>query len=135
MLETGADGLASLKSTRLLLGILLTSFGQWFLNGLNIYLAIRAFGFEISPMIAAVVLGVTAFGVTVPSSPGYFGVIQICFMLVLNLFVEDTTSVFAASVYYHMSQWIPVTFVGMFFFLRAGYRMADIEDGKQTAES
>ncbi|MEZ6125328.1 MAG: lysylphosphatidylglycerol synthase transmembrane domain-containing protein [Planctomycetaceae bacterium] len=127
ILETGAAGLSSLKSIRLLIGILLTSLAKWFLNGLTIYLSLWAFGIQVSPMVAAIVLGVTAFGVTVPSSPGYFGVIQFCFLLVLKLFTTDTEGVFAASIYYHMVQWIPVTLIGMFFFLRSGFRIADIE--------
>ena len=133
MLETGADGLGSLRSGKLLAGILTTSFAQWILNGVSIHLSLWAFGLKISPMISAIVLGVTAFGVTVPSSPGYFGVIQACFMLVLGLFVEDRTAVFAASIYYHMLQWIPVTFIGMFFFLRAGFTMSDLQESNDAS--
>ena len=130
LLETGAAGLASLRSGRLLSGILLTSFLQWMLNGLTIHLSLWAFGIDISLSVSAIVLGVTAVGVTIPSSPGYFGVIQFCFLLVLSLFVKDKEAVFAASIYYHMAQWIPVTMVGMLYFLRAGLRIADVQDAQ-----
>jgi uncharacterized protein (TIRG00374 family) len=130
ILEAGAEGLASLRSIRLLIGILVTSYLQWALNGLIIYMALWAFGIKVSPLVAAFVLGVVAIGVTVPSTPGYFGVIQLCFVLVLKLFVDEsqTEAVFAASVYYHMAQWIPVTATGMMYFLRAGVRLADIQE-------
>ncbi len=130
MLESGAAGLASLRCVRLLAGILLTSFAQWALNGLMILLSLWAFGIEVSPMVAAIVLGVVAIGVTVPSTPGYFGVIQLCFVLVLKLFVDEgqMEAVFAASIYYHMAQWLPVTAVGMLYFLRAGFRLSEIQD-------
>ncbi len=131
LLETGAAGLASLRSGRLLSGILVTSFLQWMLNGLTIHLSLWAFGIHVSPAVSAIVLGVTAVGVTIPSSPGYFGVIQFCFLLVLSLFVKDKETVFAASIYYHMSQWIPVTTVGMLYFLRAGLNIADVQDAKE----
>lgn len=134
LLETGAAGLASLRSGRLLSGILLTSFFQWMLNGLTIHLSLWAFGIDVPLSVSAIVLGVTAVGVTLPSTPGYFGVIQICFQLVLSLFVKDTEAVFAASVYYHMAQWIPVTAVGMFFFLRAGFKIADVQDAKEQSD-
>lgn len=127
LLETGAAGLGALRNGRLLAGILVTSFLQWILNGFSIHLALWAFGIEVSLMVSAIVLGVTAVGVTVPSSPGYFGVIQFCFLLVLRLFVDDTEAVFAASIYYHIMQWIPVTFLGMFFFLKSGFHVADVE--------
>lgn len=134
LLETGAAGLASLRSGRLLSGILLTSFLQWMLNGLTIHLSLWAFGIDISLSVSAIVLGVTAIGVTIPSSPGYFGVIQFCFLLVLSLFVKDKEAVFAASIYYHMSQWIPVTMVGMLYFLRAGLKVADVQDAQEQNE-
>ena len=135
LVETGAEGLASLRSGKLLAGIMTTSFLQWFLNGLTIHLALWAFGIKVSPTVSAIVLGATAIGVTVPASPGYF--IQICFLLVLKQFVPGREEdIFAASIYYHMLQWIPVTFVGMFFFLRAGYKVGDVqeqaEDGSEN---
>lgn len=128
ILETAAGGLASLRSPKLLSGILLTSFLQWILNGLSIHLALWAFGIQVPFSVSAIVLGVTAIGVTVPASPGYFGVIQGCFLLVLNLFGADREVVFAASIYYHMLQWVPVTMIGMFFFSRAGLKFADIQE-------
>lgn len=128
MMEAGEAGLASLRSVRLLSGITITSILQWLLNGFTIYLSLRAFGINVTPAVAAIVLGATAFGVTVPSSPGYFGVIQLCFMAVLKVFGSAEESVvFSASIYYHMSQWVPVTLIGMFFFLRGGYHFSEVD--------
>lgn len=128
ILETAASGLASLRSPRLLSGILVTSFVQWILNGLTIHLSLWAFGIHVPFAVSAIVLGVTAIGVTVPASPGYFGVIQGCFLLVLNLFGADREVVFAASIYYHMVQWVPVTVIGLLCFSRAGLKFADIQE-------
>lgn len=131
MLEAGADGLASLKNPKLILGIMLTSWAQWALNGVLVYLSLWSFDLHFSPLVSCIVLGVVAFGVTVPSSPGYFGVIQLCFMSVLKLFTENEADVFAASVYYHMSQYVPVTIIGLCFFYRTGLSFRDVEE---TAE-
>ncbi|QDU36213.1 hypothetical protein Mal4_04970 [Maioricimonas rarisocia] len=127
MLESGAAGLSAIKNVRLLLGIVATSLIQWALNGLLVYLSLRAFGIEISPLVACIVLGVVAFGVTVPSSPGYFGVIQLCFLMVLKLFTDDTREVFAASIYYHMAQYIPVTLIGLYYFNKSGLSVREVE--------
>lgn len=140
LVETGASGLASLKSGPLLAGILGTSFVQWAINGLLIHLALWSFGIDVSLLVSCVVLGAVAVGVTVPSSPGYFGVIQFCFLIVLMLFVPDRKpAVMAASIYYHMVQWVPVTLLGMLYFVRSGLHVADIEheaeeDDESTAE-
>jgi uncharacterized protein (TIRG00374 family) len=136
MLEAGADGLASLKSPRLLVGIMLTSWAQWALNGVLVYLSLWSFDLHFSPLVSCIVLGVVAFGVTVPSSPGYFGVIQLCFMSVLKLFTENEADVFAASVYYHLSQYIPVTLIGLYFFNTTGMSFREVEaTAEQRTES
>lgn len=127
MLESGAEGLASLKDVRLLAGVLATSLGQWFLNGLTVHLCLWSFGIHVDPLVSCIVLGVTAFGVTVPSSPGYFGVIQLCFMAVLKLFTKDEAGVFAASIYYHMIQYIPVTLIGLWYFNTTGLKIGEME--------
>lgn len=135
LVETGASGLASLKSGPLLAGILITSLLQWALNGLIIHLALWSFGIHVSLLVSFVVLGVVAVGVTVPSSPGYFGVIQFCFLIVLMLFVPDRKpAVMAASIYYHMAGWIPVTLLGMIYFIRSGLHVADIEHEAEGEE-
>lgn len=134
MLETGADGLQSLKSPKLIVGILGSSFAQWALNGLQMYIALWSFGVEVSPLVACILLGVTAFGVTIPAAPGFFGVIQLCFMLVLKYFVDDPAAVFGASIYFHLSQYIPVTLVGLYFFNATGMTMAQMEATAEAAE-
>lgn len=132
ILHVGADGLASLKSGKLLAGIVGTSLLQWLLNAVLIHLSLVAFGISTSLAVSAIVMGVTAFGVTIPSSPGYFGVIQLCFLLVLKLFVDDHETVFAASIYYHMMQWIPVTCIGMILFVKSGMTVADVEQSQDV---
>lgn len=125
-LEAGASGLASLKQPRLLTGIAISSLAQWLLNAALVHLSLWSFGIHVSAAVSCLVVGVTAFGVTVPSSPGYFGVIQLCFMTVLKVFVDDQPAVFAASVYYHLSQYIPVTLIGLWYFSTSGMRMSEV---------
>lgn len=129
MMEAGAVGLASLKSWRSLVGIMFTSLAQWGLNAWLFYLAMWSFQIELeSPvLVTCIVMGVVAFGVTVPSTPGYFGVIQALFSLVLAAFTDDVAKVFGASVYYHLSQYFPVTALGLIFLAMSGFRMKDVE--------
>ncbi len=133
MLEQGADGLASLKDSRLWVGLVFTSFLQWALNVLVIHLSLGSFGIHVSPLVSCIVMGVTAFGVTVPASPGYFGVIQVCFLAVLQFFTEDAVAIGAASLFYQMAQWIPVTATGLYFFLRTGLHVAQVTEEAEEA--
>src|SRR5690606_1568183 len=60
LVETGASGLASLKSGPLLIGVVVTSFLQWGFNGLMIHLSLWSFGIHVSPLVSCVVLGAVA---------------------------------------------------------------------------
>lgn len=134
-LEAGAIGLAALKSGRLLAGIVATSLLQWALNGLLTWLCLKSFDIDVTAPVIGVLLGVVAFGVAVPSSPGYFGVIQALFVLVLGFFVDDREGVFAASIYYHMAQWVPVTLIGLYFFNRSGLKVSDVEQEAEQGQA
>ncbi len=127
MLEAGADGLGSMRSFKLASGIIVTSIAQWFLMGVMVYVSVLSFGLQLPILSAFVVVGVTAIGVTVPSTPGFFGVIQVCFWISLRLFDVSQADAFAASVYYQMTQYIPITLVGLYFLSRTGLRLGDIE--------
>lgn len=127
MLESGAIGLQSVRNPKLLWLISVTSLLQWLANGMMVYVALQSFGVEIEPTKALLVMGVTAIGVTVPSTPGYFGVIQFCFWESLKPFGCDKAKVFGASIYYHMCQWIPVTSTGLAFLSFVGMSFGDLK--------
>lgn len=138
ILENGAQGLASLRNWRLLATMLVISIVKWGLNGLLVMFSLISFGLPSSPLVAMVVMGVVAFGVSIPSSPGYFGVMQVCFLLVLGLFVEGESgaaAILAASIYYQMTQYIPVTLIGLGAFWFTGLRMAEVPESKSEAQS
>ena len=140
LLELGATGLASLKKPRLLFGSAVTSVLHWLCNVALVYLALCSFGIHkqvASPVLVSfVVLGVTAFGVTVPSTPGFFGVIQVCFWLSLSPFGASKADAFAASVYYHMIWYVPVTLVGFFYLNRLGLHLSDVShDSEEESDA
>ena len=127
MMQSGAQGMAAMKSIRLSFWIIWTSFAQWAVNGLTVFVALWSFEIDVTPLAALVVLGVTAFGVTVPSTPGFFGVIQLCFWISLQAFGVSKADAFAASIYYQLSQYIPVTLIGLYFSNREGLKLSEAE--------
>ena len=129
MLAAGASGLSALKQPKLVLGILAYSLGSWFINGTVIYLALWTFDLRGSLLISCVVLGATAVGAAMPAAPGYVGVIQACFRVILvDLFNEDLVSVLAASIYYHLIEYVMVTLIGLYFFNTTGMTLAEVEE-------
>ena len=134
MLRSGAEGLAALRNGRTVFAIAVSSLVQWLLNGMIAYVALRAFGIPVTPATGLIVTGVTAMGVTIPSTPGYFGVIQMCFQVSMNAQAvkPDPSLVLGASLYYHISMYIPVTMLGMYFLHQSGLHLKDLQ---QAAES
>lgn len=137
LMEEGAVGLAALRSGVLVLHIGWSSVAQWALNGLMMHVALWSFGIEVSPLVSCLLLGVVAIGVTIPASPGYFGVVQAAFVLVLNprtIPGIDQPAVFAASIYFHMCQYIPVTLLGLYYFNRTGLSVAEVQHEAEVEE-
>ncbi len=128
ILVTAANGLSSLKSPRMLAVIVGVSLLQWILNGTMMYISLRSFGVEVPYMACWVLLGVVAIGVAVPAAPGFFGVLQVGFTQTLQIFKVAQPAVLAASIYYHMMQYIPVTVIGLIWLSRSGFRMQEAEN-------
>ena len=134
MLRAGADGLAALKSGKMVALIALSSLAQWLLNGLIAYVALKAFHVPVTPTAGLIVTGVTAFGVTIPSTPGYVGVIQYCFKISIAAVGLDVNPslVFASSLYYHLCMYIPVTGLGLYYLFSQGLRLRDLANAAET---
>ena len=90
------------------------------------HVALWSFGLHLPLHASLIVMGVTVLGVAIPSTPGFFGVVQFCFWVSLRIFGVEKADAFAASVYYHLSQYIPVTLVGLYYLSRLGLRFGDI---------
>lgn len=133
MLRTGAQGLHALRNGRTVFLIAVNSLLQWSLNGAIAYVALRAFGIDVSPATGLIVTGVTALGVTVPSTPGYFGVIQICFAVSMGaqLVKPPASLVLGASLYYHISMYIPVTVLGLYYLHQMGLHLKDLSSAAE----
>lgn len=135
LLEAGALGMVTLRNWRLTFWIVVTSILHWILNVLMIDLALQAFGIEQPLAVSAIVMGVVAFGVTLPSTPGFFGVIQMAFRLTLVPFAVKATDAVAASVYYHLIQWVIVTLIGLIYLQRTGMKLRQLEQAADQAEA
>ncbi len=135
LLEAGAVGMAALRSPRLAFWIAVTSLVQWGINTAMFHLSLVAFDIDRPPAVSAVLMGAVAFGVTVPSTPGFFGVIQAIFRAVLVPFGVDAGRALAASIYYHLTQWAAVTAVGLAFLQRTGLKLGQLEAAAEATET
>ena len=112
LLNQAAAGLAAVRSGRALALALAVSLLHWCLMAGMIWLSLAAFGARLPVAAGAVVNGAIAFGVLAPSTPGFFGVVQACFRVGAAPFGVRPAAALSASVYYQLTQWVPVTAAG-----------------------
>jgi uncharacterized membrane protein YbhN (UPF0104 family) len=130
-----ATGLESLKSPALAAALVAHSLGRWMLASALAWLCVLSYGPPIPLGLAMVVIGVTAFAVSLPSAPGFIGPIQAAFVMALSPFGVSSEVAFAASVMFLLGHWIPVTAAGGLFFLSRHYSYARIRNECRTLES
>ena len=137
MARLGVEGLYSLRSPRALLAILVLTAVHWSLNGFIHYLASVSFlgGSRLPVGAAFLLLSVTALGVTLPSAPGYVGILQACFVVALGVYGIGPEVAVAASFYALVVGWVPVTLVGFWFLGRLGMRLGALSrEAEQETE-
>ena len=106
-------GLAALKAKNLYLEVMVNSIFQWLLMASCLYCAVLAFDIPASPFLGIIILGLTVAGLTLPTSPGFFGTIEYCFVLGLATIGVDASTALSAAIYYHIPAWISVTLAGL----------------------
>jgi len=131
-MEAGVLGLASMQSGGLVFWIVVTSVLQWVLMAGMVYVSLWSFGLHLPLFASVVIIGVSALGVSIPSAPGFFGIIQLSFWVILQGFGVDKGDAFASSIYFHLSNYIPVTLVGLYYLNRRGLQLWQFD--KEAAE-
>ena len=125
-LQNVVRALGSLQSFSQIALLLVYTFTKWFLLGGLVWLSIWAYGTSISLHESLVVLAVMTLAVTVPSAPGYVGALQAAFVIALTPFGVDEEVAVAASFFFLVAHWVPVTAIGALLFLREGMRVSEM---------
>ncbi len=106
------QGLETLRDPRTALLLLAQSVGRWLLAAVLAWLCVFGYGNAPSFALAMVVVGVTAFAVSLPSAPGFVGPIQAAFVFALTPFGVAQETALAASILFMLGHWVPVTAIG-----------------------
>jgi glycosyltransferase 2 family protein len=117
-----ARGFGALRAGHRLPAIVANSLVQWALMTTCVWIAILAFHLPVPWVAAFSVLVISVAGITLPSSPGYFGAIEYCFVLGLKAYGVNAGTALSVAIFYHTLTWAPVTLAGTFFLRR--YRLS-----------
>ena len=121
-----ATGFAALGSPRRLAAAVVWSGVLWGVNALSFYVGFQAFGMSVSLAGALVLQSVLAFGIAVPSSPGYVGLFEGAVILALALYGVPADLAFAYAVTYHVLTFLPITLLGFWSVTRTSIGLGDL---------
>jgi uncharacterized protein (TIRG00374 family) len=113
ILATMSEGLRGIRAARHLAPVLLSSVGIWLVLALAIWASFQAARLTLPLTAAWTVLAFLGLGVSLPSSPGFIGVVQAATVLALDIFAVPRADALSVSILLHAAQFIPVTLLGL----------------------
>ena len=126
MLLLVVTAMHSMKSVRLIMRSVVLSLLQWVLVGLAIYGALRSVGVEVDMAAAVVTLAATVLAVSLPAAPGFFGTIQLAFVLALLPYGVSENDALAGSIIFHIISYSFVMISGVIALQQLNMRVTDL---------
>jgi hypothetical protein len=116
-LGTMSEGLKGVRARHHLLPIAVSSAAIWLVLALAVWTALHAVHLDLPFAASWAVLAFMGLGVSLPSSPGFVGVIQLATVGALSLFSVPDTEALSFSLIFHAAQYFPVTLFGLVLLL------------------
>jgi uncharacterized protein (TIRG00374 family) len=121
------EGFSVLRTSKHCAPILANSLMQWLLLAACVQLSIVAFGIEISPLAAVVIMALIIAGIALPGAPGFIGTIEYCFVAGLSFFGVSATDALSIAIFYHVLMFGSVVAVGAWYLRRYGLSWTDLK--------
>ncbi|HET6778611.1 MAG TPA: lysylphosphatidylglycerol synthase transmembrane domain-containing protein [Gemmatimonadales bacterium] len=118
LIEGVRQGLVVLRSPGRLAGVVVWSLVIWLFNGLAFYIGFKAFGIPVSYGGALLLQGLLVVGISVPSTPGFFGPFEAVIVAVLALYGVPGSLAFSYALSYHLTSFVPITLLGLWSMAR-----------------
>jgi uncharacterized protein (TIRG00374 family) len=113
LIEGVRQGLIVLRTPARLLLVLWWSLILWLVNALAFYVGFASFDIPVSYYGALVLQGLLVLGISIPSTPGFFGPFEAVIVAVLALYGVPTDLAFSYAITYHVTSFVPITLLGL----------------------
>ena len=118
LIEGIRQGLVVLRSPVRLAGVVLWSLVLWLVNAAAFYVGFSAFGIPVSYGGALLLQGLLVVGISIPSTPGFFGPFEAVIVAVLALYGVSGSLAFSYAISFHITTFIPITLLGFWSMVR-----------------
>jgi uncharacterized protein (TIRG00374 family) len=119
LIEGIRQGLTVLRSPARLAGVAFWSLVLWLVNALAFYLGFGAFDIPVSYTGALLMQGLLVLGISVPSTPGFFGPFEAVIVASLALFGVPGSLAFSYAIAFHVTTFVPITVLGLWSLARS----------------
>jgi uncharacterized protein (TIRG00374 family) len=113
LIEGIRQGLVVLRSPTRLLGVIVWSLVLWLVNALAFCVGFAAFDIPVSYTGALLLQGLLVLGISIPSTPGFFGPFEAVIVAVLALYGVPKDVAFSYAIAFHVTSFIPITVLGL----------------------
>jgi uncharacterized protein (TIRG00374 family) len=132
ILEGLITGLGALRSPRRFGLVTAWSLALWVVSAASYWLGFVAFGLAAPPSAALLLQSLIAFGVAIPSSPGFFGPFEAVSRATLSLYGILPAQAVVYAVAYHIAVFVPISALGLWSLSRAHLHLADLKQVPAT---
>ena len=125
LIEGVRQGLAVLRSPARLAWVVVWSLVLWLVNALAFYVGFAAFDIPVSFTGALMLQGLLVLGISIPSTPGFFGPFEAVIVAVLALYGVSGSLAFSYAISFHLTTFAPITILGLWSMARTpeGFRV------------
>lgn len=125
MLEGFVSGLHVLRSPRLLGEVFFWTVLHWLCNAFAFWLGFRAMGLSTPFSAGLLIQGLIAIGVSVPSTPGFFGPFEFFGKAGLAVYGAGSAAAVGWVLGFHVLSFIPITIMGAWYLTRMKLHFSD----------
>jgi uncharacterized protein (TIRG00374 family) len=134
ILEGLLSGLDALKSGRRFGFATAWSVVVWATGAASYWLGFQAFSLDVPWTAALLLQSLVAFGVAIPSSPGFFGPFEAVTRATLSLYAVPAAAAVSAAVAYHLAAFVPISLLGLWSLARAQMHMGDLSRARAEGQ-
>ena len=118
VIEGIRQGLVVLRAPSRLAAVVFWSVVLWLVNALAFYVGFAAFDIPVSYAGALLLQGLLILGISLPSTPGFFGPFEAVIVAVLALYGVPKDVAFSYAIAFHITTFVPITLLGLWSLAR-----------------
>ncbi|HZA98255.1 MAG TPA: lysylphosphatidylglycerol synthase transmembrane domain-containing protein [Gemmatimonadales bacterium] len=118
LIEGIRQGLVVLRTPVRLSLVVFWSLALWLVNALAFYVGFAAFDIPVSYVGALLMQGLVVLGISIPSTPGFFGPFEAVIVAALALYGVPRDLAFSYAISFHVTSFVPITLLGLWSLAR-----------------